>query len=85
MGLEAIFGGIIVALISGIIGKALADVKITKIVDKMTNIEMIVNRLEAKLDDIDTIKHDIEQLFDRVRELERDLAVHKSAGSQRTE
>jgi len=74
--METILGGIILALVSAFIGKAIADVKISRLITKITAIELLLVRLESKFSDLDDLKKDIDILYDRIRLLENRCSRH---------
>lgn len=73
-----IMGLIIASLVGMFITKIFSDKKVSSLHDKLDNFEKILIKIDSKLEDIDALKHDVDELFTRLRAIESEVAVIKS-------
>jgi hypothetical protein len=62
MVIETVLGAIIVALVSGLIGKAISDRKQSKMENDLVEIRLVLARIETTLIDVPAMKEDLEKL-----------------------
>ena len=73
-----IVSGLLIAIVSGVAGKALADIKVQRLNQELTEIKIILARIETTLIEIPQIKEYTEELFGRVRDVEGKVLVIES-------
>ena len=72
---ETILGGVILALLGGLIGKAISDIRVNKLEAELMQIRLTLARIEVTLADLPTMKSEIEALYERMREVEGNVKV----------
>jgi len=81
MGLiESILAGLVIALISAIAGKHIAEKKLDVIINRMQRIDLSMVRIEQILNQLDDMKNNEDLIFERLRTVENKVSVleHRS-------
>ena len=69
---------VIAGLVGMFISKIFGDKQLKNVSDKIDQMDHILIRVDAKLEDIDTLKREVEDLYERIRKIESAVAVLES-------